>query len=203
VSGYRLASFVYDALIEPLLRGAREAGSSLAPPRPGMLVLDVGCGTASHLARYAEGGASVVGVDRSQAMLHRAARRLGGRVIEGDARRLPLAEARFDLVVVSMVLHELSRPAGLALLSEAQRVARPDGKLLVIDYIPVRASGWRSSLAGRLAGSIEWVAGGDHRRNYLSFTSSGGVPELAAGLGMAVAGSAPAAAGVIGAYLVR
>jgi ubiquinone/menaquinone biosynthesis C-methylase UbiE len=203
VSGYRLAPVVYDTLIEPLLRGAREAGITLAPPQPGMAVLDVGCGTAGHLARYAEGDAAVVGVDRSRAMLRRAAARLGGRVIEGDALRLPLGAGRFDLAVVSMVLHELTAADRRTLLAEARRVTRPGGALLIIDYLPRPARDRRNRLGGRLAALIEWAAGGDHRRNYRSFIASGGLPALIAGLDMSVVASADAAAGTIGAYLVR
>lgn len=203
MSGYRLASTVYDALVEPLLRGAREAGIALAPPRPGMRVLDVGCGTAAHLARYAQAGAVVVGVDRSRAMLQRAAARLEGRVIEGDALRLPLGVESCHLTIVSMVLHELSAADRRALLGEARRVTRGDGALLVIDYLPRPLEGWRSRLGGRLAALIEWIAGRDHRRNCRSFVSTGALPALAAGLDMAVVASSEAAAGTIGAYLVR
>jgi cyclopropane fatty-acyl-phospholipid synthase-like methyltransferase len=60
MSTYRFASLAYDAVIEPLLRGARDASLRLAPPQRGMRVLDVGCGTGSHLVRYAAGGAQVV-----------------------------------------------------------------------------------------------------------------------------------------------
>jgi ubiquinone/menaquinone biosynthesis C-methylase UbiE len=136
-----------------------------------MSVLDVGCGTGGYLARYAEAGAAVVGVDRSRAMLQRAAARLDGRVIEGDAFRLPLDAGRFDLAVVSMVLHELPAADRRALLAEARRVTRPGGALLVIDYLPRPDRGWRSRLGGRLAALIEWAAGGDHRRNYRSFVA--------------------------------
>jgi demethylmenaquinone methyltransferase/2-methoxy-6-polyprenyl-1,4-benzoquinol methylase len=166
-----------------------------------MRVLDIGCGTAGHLAGYAEAGAVVVGVDRSRAMLRRAAVRLGGRVLEGDASRLPLATGTVDLVIVSMVLHELQPAEQRDLLGEALRVARAEGRLLVIDYLPEPSRSGR--LAGRLAASIERVAGGDHHRNYRSFLANGGLPALAGGLDMVVEDRAVAAAGIIGAYLIR
>lgn len=167
-----------------------------------MRVLDVGCGTAGHLAAYAEAGAVVLGVDRSRAMLRRAATRLEGRVLEGDASRLPLATGSVDLVIVSMVLHELPPAGRQDLLGEALRVAGPTGRLLVIDYLPEPSNGLRSRLAGRLAASIERAAGGDHHRNYRSFMATGGLPALADGLGLVVEDRAVAAAGIIGAFVI-
>ncbi len=39
------------------------------PPKEGMLVLDVGCGTGTNLSLYHEAGCSVFGIDSSPAML--------------------------------------------------------------------------------------------------------------------------------------
>lgn len=175
---------------------------ALAPPRPGMRVLDVGCGTGAHLARYASAGSVVAGIDRSRPMLRRAAARLGGRVVEGDALRLPVGDRSFDLVVVSMVLHELTPHDGAAVLDGARRAIREGGCLLVIDYFPEPPEGLRGRLARRLATTIERVAGGEHYRNFLAFTASGGVPALAGGLGARIVDHSPAAAGTIGAYLI-
>ena len=63
----------------------------MLPPREGMDVLDVGCGTGIQLASYQEAGCRVSGIDASQAMLNVARRRLGERadLQLGDAARMP------------------------------------------------------------------------------------------------------------------
>ena len=65
-------------------------------------VLDVGCGTgdATLCLRQAFPRARTVGLDLSAGMLGRARGKLEGvELVRGDAARLPLAPAGFDLVV--------------------------------------------------------------------------------------------------------
>jgi ubiquinone/menaquinone biosynthesis C-methylase UbiE len=69
-------------------------------------VLELGCGTGRVALPVARAGATVVGVDRSEAMLERARRRvrrarLGSRVhlVRGDIRHLPFPDRSFPLVM--------------------------------------------------------------------------------------------------------
>jgi ubiquinone/menaquinone biosynthesis C-methylase UbiE len=97
----------------------------LLPPAGSLL--DVACGAGIVTARLAA-GRSVVGIDRSRGMLTVAAARLHGRVLLGDAGRLPLRSGRFDAVLMIWLLHLLPRaePA----LAEAVRVLAPGGRLV-------------------------------------------------------------------------
>jgi demethylmenaquinone methyltransferase/2-methoxy-6-polyprenyl-1,4-benzoquinol methylase len=202
---YRWAAGAYDLLLEPLVRGFRRAGMRLAPTRPGLRVLDVGCGTGNHLHLYAAGGARVSGVDRSTAMLEKAAGRLGerGTVIEADAAALPFASGTFDLVIAATLLHELDPAARICALREMRRVAAPEGSLLVVDHHPEPPTGARGRLIRGFATSIERIAGGDHYRNYRQFVSSGGLPALAAMLDLGIARESIEASGTMGVYLLR
>lgn len=97
-------------------------------------VLDLGCGWGRHLRLLAEAGHRVVGVDLSPALLRRARtgpRRL--RLVAGDMRRLPFADASFDAVfnlATSLGLFLDDRDA-VGALAEARRVLRPAGRLLI------------------------------------------------------------------------
>jgi SAM-dependent methyltransferase len=130
------------AAVEPLLGPARAAlspdgagpgsrGTGLGSGRAGLgsgrTLLDVACGTGIVTALLSSGRA-VVGVDRSVGMLSVAATRLGGRVLRGDATRLPVASASVDAVLMVWLLHLLDDAT--AALEEAVRVVKPGGRVI-------------------------------------------------------------------------
>jgi SAM-dependent methyltransferase len=92
--------------------------------------LEVGCGTGLFLRATADAGAQVTGLDVSPDLLAIARQRTAGlqnvRLVSGDAEHLPFADASFDAVYGSSVLHhvDLART-----LSEVFRVLRPGGRV--------------------------------------------------------------------------
>ena len=196
---------LYDGLLEPIVIGFRRTGLVLAPSRPGLCVLDVGCGTGSHLALYQAAGAEIAGVDQSAQMLARAAAKLGAgaRLVEAEATDLPFRDGSFDLAIAMTLLHELSREEGEAVLREMRRVIGTDGRILVIDHHPGRPPGIRSRFARILSTCIERLAGGDHYRNYRRFRRSGGVPVLARRCGLSIERRLLEGSGTMGIYLLR
>jgi ubiquinone/menaquinone biosynthesis C-methylase UbiE len=205
VSGSALAARLYDPLLEPLVGGFRRAGLEVAPLEPGSRVLDVGCGTGAHLALYAARGAEVTGVDTSTAMLKEARRRLGPevRLVQAEAAALPFGDGRFDLVVAMTVLHEFASGQRRAVLAEMRRMAAPRGRLLVIDHHPGRPHGARGRMIRRFAATIEWIAGGEHTRNFRDFLASGGIFGLTGPAGLVLERWSVEAAGTMGVYLLR
>jgi ubiquinone/menaquinone biosynthesis C-methylase UbiE len=119
-------------------RTADEAAAFLLPElRPGMRLLDVGCGPGSITRGLAERVApgETVGLDLSRETLaaardDAAARGLGNlRYEEGSVYALPFADASFDVVYAHQVLQHLREPA--AALREMLRVLRPGGLVAV------------------------------------------------------------------------
>jgi SAM-dependent methyltransferase len=108
-------------------------------------VLELGCGTGRLAIPLLQSGASLVGLDRSEAMLARArqkARRAGvldrARFVRGDIRHLPFRRRPgFGLVMAPYgMLQSLTRERDLAdTLIAAARVLRRDG-ILGIDLVP-------------------------------------------------------------------
>jgi demethylmenaquinone methyltransferase/2-methoxy-6-polyprenyl-1,4-benzoquinol methylase len=129
----------------------------LAAPGPGLRALDVCCGTGDVAFALAGQGAEVTGLDFSEPMLA-VARRRGGkspksevqspRFLLGDAQQIPFPERSFDIVTVSYGLRNLSSwEQGLG---EMWRVARPGGRLLVLDFGKPDNAAWRALYFGYL-----------------------------------------------------
>ncbi len=115
------------------------AGYLLDELRPGMELLDIGCGpgtiTVDLASRVAPG--RVLGLDREaqvieQAKQLRSERNIGNVSFEvGDVYELELADDSFDVVHAHQVLQHLTDP--VAALTEMRRVLRPGGQLAVRD----------------------------------------------------------------------
>ena len=112
--------------------------------RPGEDVLDVACGTGNAALRAAQAGGRVVGVDLTPELLDEG-RRLAGEAgldiqfLEGDAEALPVADARFDVVV--SVMGCMFAPRHRVTAAELARVLRPGGRLCVTGWAPDGAMG--------------------------------------------------------------
>lgn len=133
--------------------------------RPGMSVLDVGCGTGAITRGIAEAvgpEGRVVGVDMNSRMIAQAREAnsdLPGLTFEvGDIYHLPFADA-FDLITAARVLQWLQDP-GTALQGMV-RAAKPGGRILVLDYNHEQAR-WEPDLPATMqqcyAAFLRWRA---------------------------------------------
>jgi ubiquinone/menaquinone biosynthesis C-methylase UbiE len=99
---------------------------------------DLGCGTGQVACALAPFVAHVIAVDRSGEMLQAARRRVRDlasvEVRRGELEALPIADEELDAATLLLVLHHLPEPA-LA-LSEASRVLKSGGRLLIADMLP-------------------------------------------------------------------
>jgi ubiquinone/menaquinone biosynthesis C-methylase UbiE len=103
-------------------------------------LLDIGTGTGRMLEILAPRVERALGIDQSREMLSIARVNLeragleNGSVRLGDMYQLALPDASFDAVVIHQVLHYADRPA--AAITEAARVLRPTGVLVIVDFAP-------------------------------------------------------------------
>lgn len=94
-------------------------------------VLDVGCGPGGFCNLAAETGATVIGIDASQAHIDIARDRVpDGRFDVGDMQFLPYGDGSFD-VVTGINSFQYAADT-VAALSEARRVTRPSGTVHVV-----------------------------------------------------------------------
>jgi SAM-dependent methyltransferase len=131
-----------DASVQHGYVGARQARTFLPfllpHLRPGLEILEVGCGVGALLLDVAAttGAARVVGVDPDDGQLAvgRANAQMGGlpaEFVEGSAYSLPFPDESFDVVYANAVLLYLRRPVDA--LREMRRVLRADGVVAVSD----------------------------------------------------------------------
>lgn len=151
-------------------------------------VLELGAGTGRTMA-FLPGGSRVIGVDLDLGRLRYARARWGARVklvpVGADMTRLPFADGSFDTVVSVFTFCEVASPP--AMLSEARRVLRPGGRLVMLEHVAGR---WRLLRAvQRLLDAVTVPAFGEH------FTR---VPlEALAGSGFTVTGHRERIGGVV------
>jgi SAM-dependent methyltransferase len=103
----------------------------------GRRVLEVGCGAGVDLARFARGGASVVGVDLSSSAIDLARANFEQQSLTGDFRvadgeALPFEDNSFDLVFAHGVVQYTANPKRL--VEECRRVLKPGGEAVFQVY---------------------------------------------------------------------
>jgi len=142
VSVYRPASSggprfaIFQEAIRRRLERRRALALQLLDPRPGMAVLDVGCGHGSYARAILAEGARWIGVDVSIEMLRRGKGSPGdpaGRAVwlNGEAYALPIPSAAFDAVLCIGVLNYHRLDVVARILGELGRVLRPGGTAVV------------------------------------------------------------------------
>jgi ubiquinone/menaquinone biosynthesis C-methylase UbiE len=205
-SAYTKSARWYDILIEPLIGTLRTTGLAMFPPRAGLSVFDIGCGTGSHLSLYQKAGCRTFGIDLSPAMLNAARRKLTATaqaaLIQGNASRMPFPDESFDLVTATLTFHEMPAALRAPVVDEARRVLKRDGRFLVTDYHPGPIhfpEGWFTKT---LIAIIEALASEDHTRNYRDFMARGGLAPLIAESGLLVDEQKIVGGGTIGLYLL-
>ena len=129
---YTLIAPFYDAAIARATHAARVRSLSTLPQEAGKVLL-AGVGTGLDLPHLPPQH-HYVGLDLNQAMLRRALPRAGHVdfvPVQGDAQRLPFADASFDCAVLHLILAVVPQPAHC--FAEVERVLKPGGQVLVFD----------------------------------------------------------------------
>lgn len=122
----------------------QESGDALIESlgvKPGMKVLDLGCGDGTTAIPSAKRGAVVLGVDIAANLVAAGNRRAKAagltnvRFQEGDACRLEgIADQQFDLVV--SIFGAMFAPKPFDVAKEMVRVAKPGGRIVMGNWIP-------------------------------------------------------------------
>ncbi len=115
---------VQEAMVLPLYKSVL----ARLPVKPGVHLLDIGCGSGLFARMAAEQGMTVTGIDATEPFLEIARERVpGGDFRQGDMEALPFAEAQFDIVTGFNAFQFAGSP--LNALRQVRHVLKPEGML--------------------------------------------------------------------------
>lgn len=140
---------LYDHQVDILFSGAAGAMRRLViPPLQRHLksvergqILELGCGPGSSTSYLAMAfpNVKITAIDLSSPYIKTAQRKLKNYpkvdALQADATDLPFKEKSFDAVVSVYLLHELPEEVRIKVISEARRVLKPGGLLVLADSI--------------------------------------------------------------------
>jgi ubiquinone/menaquinone biosynthesis C-methylase UbiE len=176
LSEYSFIAPVYDILLFPFLRNIRyqvlKIVTELKPER----IIDVCCGTGSQLRLLKKNGFHGVGIDLSESML-KIAKKRGNTpdCLLRDATATDFESETFDFAIITFALHETGWKNAHAILDEVQRILKPGGHVMIVDYALGKGA---PRMADCVIGWIEFLAGKSHHRNFICYKQSGGLDVL-------------------------
>ena len=142
---YKKISKVYDTLDRMYFsaggRNPREVIGQMIPEDNAM-ILDMCCGTFANGLVVARNKpeSTVIGLDRSMPMLKKARQKVidnglkNAKLICRDATDTRIKKGTFDYVIIGLVLHECNPDLWKGILSEAGRLLKDDGHLIILDW---------------------------------------------------------------------
>ncbi len=126
------AAAAYDVFTPATNQRLIDAFARLSGLPAGTRVVDLGCGSGVFTGVLQQRGYRCVGVDLSPKLIALAQANFPGIDFHvGDIEHLPFADASFDGVLLSGVVHHLPEPSRCA--EEVFRILRPGGKFVAFD----------------------------------------------------------------------
>ena len=116
--------------------------------RPGLDILDFGCGPGRDLQTFARLGHRPVGLDGAAPFVQMARQHSGCEVWQQDFLRLDLPVARFDGVFANATLFHVPSAALADVLGQLHRCLRPGGVLFSSNPLGDGAEGWNAERYG-------------------------------------------------------
>jgi ubiquinone/menaquinone biosynthesis C-methylase UbiE len=171
--------FNYSTIVDPILKDIRTHVVELSGVKAGDRVLDVGCGTGDQVFHYAQKGAVATGVDQNPKMIalaewNRKKRGFKATFQVSSATDLPFPDGFFDIVSISLALHEMRRDKRMKTVSEMKRVVKKKGTLIFADFhapLPKNSTGY-------IIRAVEFIAGRENHKCFRDYIAQGGLERI-------------------------
>ena len=142
---YKIISKVYDLLDVFYFRKSDTSPRTSVNQylgRKKLEILDICTGTAANAISIVktDPAAKVIGIDISRDMLKIAEKKVQKyelphiKLYEMDATNTKFQNETFDIVLISLVLHEISDELAKKMITEAKRVLKKNGKIIVVEW---------------------------------------------------------------------
>lgn len=168
---------IYDPLLYLAFKQIRIAVMKALLKYKDKPILDLCCGTGDQLKFLSKNGfRNLHGLDISDSMLKIA--RKGNcpiKIYTEDATKTGLKSGSVTVIIISLAIHEKDRNTQENMVSEAHRMMKKNGLLLIVDFVFDE----RTLLPAKLGiVLIERMAGKAHYRNFRSYIKNDGLSSL-------------------------
>jgi SAM-dependent methyltransferase len=181
---FSLNAFIYKHLIDPILSGGQK--HIISKLSSSDRVLDIACGTGSLSVSISAICSEVRGIDLNEEMIGVATKSALNKNISNvqfsvaDASDLSAyKDGSFSVAATSMAIHQFDGELAIRILKEMRRIAK---RVIIMDYYyPLRPGFTRWAVY-----FIEWIAGGDHNRNFRIYNKLGGLNHFLSEAGLSI-----------------
>jgi len=135
-------------ILENNFKGQKNVFREEFAVKNGEKVLDIGCGTGDFSVLFSP--EAYTGIDIDKGYIDYARKKYGKNFLAADATTLPFTDNSYDKVFIVGVLHHLDDEACGRVLTEAKRVLKPEGTVLVMEDLDKKESGFLTKFLHRL-----------------------------------------------------
>lgn len=163
------------SILDHLLREVRIKVSNISQIKKQDKVLDVCCGTGDQAVLFSKYSDFVYGIDLDQKMIDFAIKR-NSNVRFGVAygELLPFPDEYFDIVSITLALHEKDESLREKVFNEIKRVVKKGGNIIIADYNCPMPFNFLSIVVK----IIEWFAGDYHYNSFKNYLSKNYLNDL-------------------------
>lgn len=168
-----MVSRFYDPLLHIAVVRLRKRITEVCKELKADKIIDLCCGTGNQLKHFKKQGFSnAVGVDLSETMIAEASKgKHKSKCFLEDATNTSFKDNSYDIVTITLALHEKPFEVIKAMIEESKRLLKPNGHLLIADY----CFDQKTTSIGRFGTkAIEKFAGGEHFLNFKNYIEKGG-----------------------------
>lgn len=171
---FYVGGLLYDFVLETFLRGIKGRVTEYLNKYGLFPALDICCGTGVQCQRIGKVNRSIYGLDWDFKMIKYAASKYPGlSFMCANAVQMPLKTSCLKGAVISYSLHDKPQKIRMKILEEVDRILRPDGKIVFVDFeLPWNR---KSRMGWLLTTGIERMAGKEHFGYGRQFLDQGGL----------------------------